>query len=164
MNKTAIYPGTFDPVTLGHSDIIKRASLTFDHLIVAVAHDSSKTSMFSVNDRIEMLKGEINFMSLNNVEAISFSGLLVNFAVSKKVFTIVRGLRAVSDFEYEFKMAYINHKLNSEINTVFMPATEDGHFISSSLVKEIARLGGSLNGLVSDRVALMIKNRATVYS
>lgn len=157
--KIAIYPGAFDPITLGHCDIIRRASRTFEHLIVAVAYDARKSIMFSVEDRMTMLQGEIDSMHLTNVEATSFKGLLVDFVASKGAVVIVRGLRAVSDFEYEFKMAYINRKLNSNIDTILMPATEDGHFISSSLVKEIAKLKGSLDGLVSQKVAKIVQDR-----
>ena len=157
--KIAVYPGAFDPVTLGHCDIIKRAAYTFDRVVVAVAQDSRKSPMFSTEDRFFMLCGEVEVMQLPNVEVAIFGGLLVDFVKSQGAVVIVRGLRAVSDFEYEFKMAYINHKLNREVDTVFMPATEDGHFISSSLVKELARLGGSLSGLVSDKVAEVIQKR-----
>ena len=144
-----LYPGTFDPVTIGHLEIIKRISMIFDQVIVGVAVDSIKNTLFSVEDRVSMIQDNI-FQS--NITVESFKGLLVNFAKQKKVTVIVRGLRALADFEYEFQMWYINHKLCSEIETLFLPAGETGHFISSSLVKEIARLKGNLNNLVPQNV------------
>lgn len=141
--KIAIYPGTFDPITFGHIDIIKRASQLFDHLIIASAKDSNKNPLFSLDERVELIKNEIN--KLENSDKISvekFEGLLVEFAKQKNAKIIVRGLRAVSDFEYEFQMFGMNSQLNPNIQTVFLPASENHHFIASKLVKEVAFFKG----------------------
>ncbi len=155
--KVAIYPGTFDPVTFGHLDIITRSAQIFENVIVAVAQDTKKSTIFSLKERVDMLEYEIIRLKLNNVKAKSFKGLLVDFVKAEKARIIIRGLRALADFEYEFQMSYMNHKLQPDIETVFLPATENGHFISSSFVNEIARLGGNLKGFVSDEVAIKIK-------
>lgn len=153
----AIYPGTFDPITHGHMDIIKRASKIFERLIIAVADDTPKSPVFSLAERVNIVEQEIKSLLNNNnkksIKVMPFSGLLVDFARSQKATVIIRGLRAASDFEYEFQMSYMNYKLASEVETLFMPATENGHFISSRFVKELARLKGNLKGFVSDNVA-----------
>jgi pantetheine-phosphate adenylyltransferase len=157
--KIAIYPGTFDPITFGHLDIIKRASELFDHLIIAVAKDNNKNPMFSCDQRVEMINHEIN--KLNNKDNISvekFEGLLINFAQKKSCKIIIRGLRAVSDFEYEFQMYGMNFKLDNTIQTIFLPASENHHFIASKLVKEIAKLGGDISLFVSPNVKEKINN------
>ncbi len=151
--KNAIYPGTFDPLTIGHISIIKRAALMFDLLIIGVAEHSNKNNLFSLDERVEITQEEVKKTGIENAIVKPFSGLLVNFASEQKARVIVRGLRAVSDFEYEFKMAYINNKLNNEIETIFLPGTEQSHFISSSLVKDIAKLKGNLSEFVSENVA-----------
>ncbi|AIF81746.1 phosphopantetheine adenylyltransferase [endosymbiont of Acanthamoeba sp. UWC8] len=158
-NKIAIYPGTFDPVTLGHLDIIARSAKVFEGVIVAVAQDSKKITHFSFEERVDMLNYELKRLKLENVKAKAFKGLLVDFIKAEGARIIVRGLRALADFEYEFQMSYINHKLSPDIETVFLPATENGHFISSSFVNEIARLGGNLKGFVSEEIAAKIKER-----
>lgn len=155
--KSAIYPGTFDPITSGHIDIIKRASNLFDRLIVAVAYDACKNTLFSLEERVSIANAEILALNIKNVEVMQFHGLLVEFASSQNATVIVRGLRALADFEYEFRMSYINHKLHSKVETIFLPATEQGHFISATFVKEIARLKGNLTGLVSDYVAKKLR-------
>lgn len=156
--RIAIYPGTFDPITFGHADIIKRAASIFDTLIVATTEKSSnKQPSFALHDRIGMIESEIQRMQLTNVQVTLFSGLLVDFAEKQGVNVLIRGMRALSDFEYEFQMAYINHKLNPRIETLFIPATEQGHFISSSFVKEIARLNSELTSFVSPFVAAQLK-------
>ena len=154
-----IYPGTFDPITLGHMDVLKRIAKIFDCIILGVAADSRKNTLFSVEERVAMARNEMQEQGLKNVEVQSFNGLLVDFArrVDSKI--IVRGLRAVSDFEYEFQMSYINNKLTSDIETMFIPATANGHFISSSFVKEIARLDGKLEGLASSYVIEKLKEK-----
>jgi pantetheine-phosphate adenylyltransferase len=148
--KIAIYPGTFDPITFGHIDIIKRASQLFDHLIVASAKDSNKNPLFSLDERVELIKHEIKSLNLEDkVSVEKFEGLLVEFAKQKNAKIIVRGLRAVSDFEYEFQMFGMNSKLEPQIQTIFLPASENHHFIASKLVKEIARLRGDISKFVS---------------
>ena len=148
--KIAIYPGTFDPITLGHLDIIKRASALFDKLVIAVAASPSKKPLFLTKERVDMIKKTINDMK--NIEVKSFNGLLVEFAKKEQAIVIVRGLRAVSDFEYEFQMSFINRTLYPGIETIFLPATGNAHFISSSFVKEITKLKGSTENLVPKTV------------
>jgi pantetheine-phosphate adenylyltransferase len=151
--KIAIYPGTFDPITFGHLDIIKRALQIVDHLIIAIAKDTSKNPLFSVSQRIELVKKEVeNIDSDKIVEVVGFEGLLINFAREKDSKILIRGLRAVSDFEFEFQMSGMNSKLDPQIQTIFLPASESTHFVASRLVKEVARLGGDVSGLVSARV------------
>ncbi|MFT6331774.1 MAG: pantetheine-phosphate adenylyltransferase [Lentimonas sp.] len=149
----AIYPGTFDPITFGHLDIIKRTLKIVDHLVIGVAKDTSKSPIFSVQQRIKLIEEDIKNLDPNKtVEVVGFEGLLINFAKEKQSNIIIRGLRAVSDFEYEFQMSGMNSKLNSEIQTIFLPASESNHFIASKLVKEVARLGGDVSGFVSKNV------------
>lgn len=155
--KIAVCPGSFDPVTNGHIDIIKRSGLLFDKVIVAVLNNPNKRSLFSVEERVEMLKESCSFMK--NVEVDSFSGLLVEYAKSKNVSAVVKGLRAVSDFEYELQMALMNKKLNSDIETVFIMTSSKYSYLSSSIVKEVARFGGCIKGLVPDNVEIEIRKR-----
>lgn len=154
LTKTAIYPGTFDPITFGHLDIIKRALKIVDRLIVAVARDNAKNPIFSVEERVELIKQEIaDINQNNNIEVVGFEGLLIDFARKSQADIIIRGLRAVSDFEYEFQMFGMNAKLDPNIQTIFLPASESAHFIASKLVKEVARLGGDVSAFVSPNVA-----------
>lgn len=155
--KTAVYPGTFDPITLGHLDIIKRSALLFDHLIVAVADNAKKNTLFSKKDRVEMIKKEIVDNGIANVSVQELSGLLVHFTEKKRANAIVRGLRAVADFEYEFQMSFVNKKMAPSIETIFFPATENVHYISSSFVKEVARLQGDVKNLVSPQVKVKLE-------
>jgi pantetheine-phosphate adenylyltransferase len=148
--RIAVCPGSFDPVTNGHLDIIARASKMFDKVIVAVLHNSSKNSLFTIEERVEILKN--NCADLENVEIDSFSGLLIDFMELKNAQVIIKGLRAVSDFEYEMQMALMNRKLNQNIETVFMMTSSKYSYLSSSIVKEVARLGGCIHGLVPDSV------------
>ncbi len=147
----AIYPGSFDPITNGHLDIITRLSKIYDEVIVGVLNNSAKTPLFTASERIELIEKCVK--DLGNVHAEHFDGLLVDFAKLKNVTTIVKGLRATSDFECEFQMALLNKKLNPDIETLFMVSSENHMYISSSIVKEIARLGGALDGLVPDEIA-----------
>ena len=161
--RTAIYPGTFDPITNGHMDIIRRATRVADHLIVAVARNAGKNPLLGVDERIELVRAEI--ADLNNpaegrrVEARPFDNLLMHFAQSVGACMIVRGLRAVSDFEYEFQMAGMNARLDPNVETVFLMASESHQFISSRFVKEIGRLGGDISSFVSARVAQRLSAR-----
>jgi pantetheine-phosphate adenylyltransferase len=152
--RIAIYPGTFDPITFGHIDIIKRALEIFDHLIIAAAKDNYKNPLFTLDERVKLITEETAFLNTKNqISVEKFEGLLVDFASKKNAKVIVRGLRAVSDFEYEFQMFGMNSRLNSSIQTIFLPASESNHFIASRLVKEVARLGGDVSKFVSLNVS-----------
>ena len=146
MNKTVICPGSFDPVTLGHLDIITRAAGMFSKVVVAVLVNSSKTHTFSTEERIELLTEAVS--ALPNVEIVSFEGLLAEYCKTCGIDTIVKGLRAVSDFEYEFQMAIANKKLNSKLETIFLTADADSTFLSSSMVREIGSMGGDISNFV----------------
>ena len=144
--KKAIYPGSFDPITNGHIDIINRASALFDKLIIAVASNKSKESLLSKNERVEILRDSLS--ENGKVEIDSFEGLLVDYAKKKNIFTIVRGLRTLSDFEYEFRMAIMNRNLNKTIETIFLMTYEKYSHISSSSIKEVYTLGGDISPFV----------------
>lgn len=146
--KIAIYPGTFDPITNGHMDIIERATILFDKIIVAVAVNSSKSPLFTIKDRIKMISESVKENNLKNIEVKTVDGLLVKFAEDNSAIAIIRGLRAISDFEYEFQMALMNRKLSSQINTVFLMPNEKYTYLNSSIVREISLLKGNVNGLV----------------
>jgi len=146
----AIYPGSFDPVTLGHLDIIQRAARNFDELIVGVLNNQSKHPLFTVEERVKMLK-EVSGKILN-VRIMSFSGLLVDFAREQRVNCIIRGLRAITDFEYELQMAQTNSILNNEIDTMFLTASNDYSYLSSTTVKEIASFGGNIENFVPKEI------------
>lgn len=154
----AVYPGSFDPITKGHTDIIKRASKIFDKVYVTVLKNSAKTPMFSIPERMELIKritGEFD-----NVYIDTFSGLLVDYMQEKGANVIIKGLRAISDFEYEFQMALMNHKLNTNIETMFLMTSAKYSYLSSSIVKEVAKYNGSLDGLVDERIMEDIIKRA----
>ncbi len=159
MNRTGIYPGTFDPITLGHSDIIARALRVVDTLIIGVAQDTGKESLFDMQLRAQMVRDDVALLGADaqRVEVKSFEGLLVNFARANNANILIRGLRAVSDFEYEFQMASVNNKIAPEIETVFLTASDHTHFISSRFVRQIAKLGGDVNAMVSPRVELALR-------
>ena len=157
--KTAVYPGSFDPITNGHMDIIKRASRIFDKLIVAVVRNPNKVSTFTVNERMEFIRKTV--AELPNVEIDYFEGLLVDFMKSRNAQVIIKGLRAISDFEYEFQMALMNRKLDPNIETMFMMTNYKYSYLSSSVVKEIGRLGGCIGELVPDVVLPDIHKRLT---
>ncbi len=156
-----VYPGTFDPITFGHMDIISRATRVVDHLIVAVAHNAGKGPLFSIDERVQMVREELGAIETNNaeVEVRSFRNLLMHFTQEVGARVIVRGLRAVSDFEYEFQMASMNARLDPDVETVFLTASERQQFIASRLVKEIAVLGGDITSFVSPRVAAHVQAR-----
>ena len=155
MNITAIYPGTFDPITNGHSDIIAKASGLFDRVVVSVARNTSKNTVFTTEQRTEMASSVL--AAMENVEVTSFSGLVVEHAKAEGAKVIIRGLRAVSDFEYEFQMAGMNRQLNNSIETVFLTPSEHLSYISSSLVREIASLGGDVSRFVHADVMQALK-------
>ena len=155
--RTALYPGTFDPITLGHLDVIARAREIFDKVIVTVASNSLKQPLFTPGERVEMIREVVS--SYRNVEVEEFSGLLVSFAEKKKATAIVRGLRAVSDFEYEFQMALTNRKLNDRITTVFLMPHEQYTYLNSSIVREIAFLGGDVADFVSPSVRRRLEKK-----
>jgi pantetheine-phosphate adenylyltransferase len=144
--KRAIYPGSFDPVTNGHLDVIERARKLFDEVVVAVAHNDEKQALFSLEERLELLQQSIG--KVDNVRIAQFDGLLVEFAAAEKASAVVRGLRAVSDFEFEFQMALMNRKLNAQVETIFLMPKEEYTYLSSRIIKEIARLGGDVSTFV----------------
>ncbi len=154
MRVTAIYAGTFDPITNGHSNIIERAATIFEQIIVAVAANPPKNTMFSIEKRIELTT--IVLSKLNNIIVRSFESLLVEFAKQCHSTVIIRGLRSVSDFDYELQMAYMNRALESEIETIFLTPTSNNSYISSSLIKEIALLGGTIDKFVHPEVSTAI--------
>jgi len=148
--RTVIYPGSFDPLTNGHLDVIQRAAKLSDQVVVAVATNESKKPLFTVAERLELVRSAIKH--LPNVEADSFDNLLVEFAAKRSAVAVVRGLRAVSDFEFEFQLALMNRKLNENIETIFMMPKDTYTFLSSRIIKEIARLGGDVSAFVPDNV------------
>ena len=150
MSVVAVYPGTFDPVTNGHSDLVQRAAGLFDHVIVAIAANPGKTPLFDLTQRVAMAEQVLSHFE--NVEVCGFSDLLVDFAKAKKAKVILRGLRAVSDFEYEMQLASMNRHLEASLETVFMTPSEETSFISASLVKEIALHGGDVSQFVHERI------------
>ncbi|WP_118857564.1 pantetheine-phosphate adenylyltransferase [Sphingomonas mesophila] len=150
-SRIAVYPGTFDPITLGHMDIIRRGTHLVDKLVIGVTTNPSKSPMFSVDERLAMVRREV--ADIANVEVVSFDSLLMDFAKSQGAIAILRGLRAVADFEYEYQMAGMNQKLNDQIETVFLMADVSLQPIASNLVKEIARYGGPIDKFVTPSVA-----------
>ena len=158
MRLAAIYPGSFDPLTNGHLDVIRRAARLADQLIVAVLTNTSKKALFTLDERVEMIREATS--DVPSVEVASFDGLLVDYARSRNARWIVRGLRAVSDYETELQMAAMNHRLYPEIDTLFLPASEDSAFISSRMVKEIITLGGDPSAFVPPGVNARLRQRA----
>ena len=156
MKKIAIYPGSFDPITNGHVDLIKRASNIFDEVIVAITQNAKKSSFLSIEQRVSATKNSIK--SLKNVRVLSFNSLLVDFAKDHQAQIIIRGLRAVSDFEYEFQLSGMNKRLNPDIETLFMTPSEEFANISSSLVREILSLGGDITPFVPEEVKATLLN------
>jgi pantetheine-phosphate adenylyltransferase len=160
MKRIAVYPGTFDPITIGHLDIIKRSLKIVDELIVGVAKDTAKDTMFSLEKRTELIERTLKCLENddhNRIKVVPFDGLLVDFARKQNATILIRGLRAVSDFEYEFQMSGMNNRLDPEIETIFLPSIESTQYISSRLVKEVARLKGDISQFVSECVRDEIK-------
>jgi pantetheine-phosphate adenylyltransferase len=157
MKIRAVYPGSFDPVTNGHMDLIQRSAALFDDVVVAILRNTDKSPLFSLEERVQMLEAVL--ADLPNVSIATFGGLLVDFAERIQASVIVRGIRAVSDYEYELQMALMNRRLSSRVETVFMMPAEAYSYLSSRLVKEISLLGGSVHGLVPDLVEKRLQNR-----
>ena len=162
MTKTAIYPGTFDPITFGHIDVIKKSLKLFDKIVVGISDESNKNYLFSCDERIEIVNRALfKDLKLNKkkIKIISFDNLTIDLCKKFKANTIIRGLRAVSDFEYEFQLAGMNKKLNSKIETMFLMSDVENQIISSKFVKEIASLGGNINRFVTKSTVKMLKNK-----
>jgi pantetheine-phosphate adenylyltransferase len=153
-----MYPGTFDPITLGHEDLVRRASRLFDRIVVAVAANPSKAPMFSLDERVALAKKVLR--NFDNVEVTGYDGLTVDFAKNNDLQVIVRGLRAISDFEYEFQLANMNRHLTDDVETAFLTPTEKYTYISASLVREIAAMGGDVTEFVSPEVKTALRQRA----
>ncbi|CAN4273740.1 CoaD Phosphopantetheine adenylyltransferase [Methylophilaceae bacterium] len=156
-NRIAIYPGTFDPITLGHEDVVRRAADLFDEVIVAVADSTNKNTLFSLQERVAMAQGV--FSHAANIKVMGFSGLLMQFVQDQGAKMVIRGLRAASDFEYEFQLAGMNRKLYPQFETLFLTPSEQFMFISSSLVREVAVLGGDVQAFLSQTVNDVIKQK-----
>ena len=148
----AIYAGTFDPITMGHIGVLVKSLKLFSKLIIAVAEDTTKNTFFHIDKRVEMVKSSVSEIGIQNVEVLGFKGLLVDFAEQKNCNILVRGLRALSDFEYEFQLANINSMLNTNMQTIFIPASEYEQWISSSMVKQTAKLGADVSKFVTPSV------------
>ncbi len=158
MTVSAMYPGTFDPITLGHEDLVRRATILFDKVVVAIADNpGAKAPMFTTDERVAMATSALS--DLDNVEVTGYAGLTVDYARDNGLRVIIRGLRAVSDFEYEFQLANMNRHLTDEVETAFLTPTEKYTFISSSLVREVAELGGDVSEFVSPKVKLALLER-----
>ncbi len=154
MRVTAIYPGTFDPITNGHVDLISRAARIFDHLVVAVAANRDKSPLFDVDERVELARSVVGHF--DNVKVIGFDCLLVECARQVGARVVLRGLRAVSDFEFEFQLAWMNRRLSADFETIFLTPAEQYAFISSSMIREIAKLGGNVSAFVPERINLAL--------
>ena len=158
MSVSAMYPGTFDPITLGHEDLVRRAAGLYDKVVVAIAaNPGTKAPMFTFDERVDLARNAL--ADIDNVEVTGYRGLTVDFALENKLRVIIRGLRAVSDFEYEFQLANMNRHLTEDVETVFLTPTEKYTFISSSLVREVATLGGNVSEFVSPKVKSALMER-----
>jgi pantetheine-phosphate adenylyltransferase len=155
--RRAIYPGSFDPVTNGHVDVVERARKLFDEVIVAVAHNDEKQPFFSLQERLDLLQQTVG--KISNVRIAQFHGLLVEFALAEQAHAVIRGLRAVSDFEFEFQMALMNRKLAGSVETIFLMPKEEYTYLSSRLVKEIARLGGDVSKFVPPNIQAALRQK-----
>jgi len=162
MKRNAVYPGTFDPITNGHVDLIQRAARVFDRLVVAIAANPNKAPMFTLEQRVDLARKVLT--GYKNVEVTGFTGLTVEFAQKEGLHVILRGLRAVSDFEFEFQLANMNRHLAQDVETVFMTPQEPFTFISSTLIREIASLGGDVTQFVHPLVAAELKRRAPLFA
>jgi pantetheine-phosphate adenylyltransferase len=158
MAKIAVFPGSFDPLTNGHVDIITRGAELFDRIIVAILVNAEKSPLFTLAERVDIVRAV--FKGVTNVEVDTFDGLLVDYMERRKADVVVRGLRAISDFEFEFQMALMNRRLNSKVQTVFMMPSEETTYISSRLIKEVFSLGGRVHGLVPDMVETRLREKA----
>ena len=159
MQKTAVYPGTFDPITNGHTDLVRRATQVFDKVVVGIAANPDKQPLFDIDERVNLAK--IVLADLPNVEVCGFSGLLVEFAHTQQAVAVIRGLRAVSDFEFEFQLASMNRHLDPNLESIFLTPAEQFSFISSALVREVASLGGDVTQFVHAEVASALKKKFT---
>ena len=157
MKRIAVYPGTFDPFTAAHTDIVKRALRIFDEIIVAVAQSQKKSPLFTLEERLTMIRKSVE--SLDGVRTEAFHGLLVEYVKAKQGVAIIRGLRAISDFEYEMQMALMNRRLNHDIETVFLMPSEEYSFLTSTMVKEVSSFGGSVKGLVPENVEKALQDK-----
>ena len=157
--KLGIYPGSFDPLTNGHIDIIERSRKFIDNLIIGISDNNNKKNLFNLDERIKMINTIMQNRNIDNVKVESFNGLLVSFVKKKKANLIIRGLRAVSDFEYEFQMTGMNFKLNSNIETIFLMASDNNQLISSNLVKEVSKLNGDVSKFVPPEVQIELKKK-----
>jgi len=155
--KIAIYPGTFDPITLGHLDILQRASLLFDRVIITLAINSNKTPLFSEEERLEFIKDAVR--NIPNVTVDSFEGMLISFAEKIGAIAVIRGLRAISDFEFEFQLALMNRKQNPKITTVFLMPNEKYTYLNSSIIREVAKFGGDVSSFITPLVANKLKEK-----
>lgn len=155
--RTVIYPGSFDPITFGHLDLVQRASRLFDRVIVAIANNESKTPLFSLQERQKLVREAVQH--LPNVEIDALTGLLVDYVIKHKADAVIRGLRAISDFEFEFQLALMNRKLDERVETIFMMPKDTYTFLSSKIVKEIARLGGDIRDFVPEHVQAALERK-----
>jgi len=155
--KIAIYPGTFDPITLGHLDILQRASKLFDKVIITLAINSNKTPLFSKEERLDFIKDAVK--NIPNVSVDSFEGMLIKFAEKMGASAVIRGLRAISDFEFEFQLALMNRKQNQEITTVFLMPNEKYTYLNSTIIREVARFGGDVSSFITPYVAEKLKSK-----
>jgi pantetheine-phosphate adenylyltransferase len=161
LDVVAIYPGSFDPITSGHLDVIERGSKMFGRVIVAVLQNEAKKPLFSIDERMEMLRESL--AGISGVEVDTFKGLLADYALTRNASVILRGIRAISDYEYELQMAHMNRRLRPGLETVFLPAGETFSFISSRMVKEVISLGGNIEGLVPPPVEVHLRRRIAQY-